>query len=116
MGCLIGPSFLCSCPVGLLLCPVVAVAAVVDGEVVAVGGVGAGCDRSRLGLRRGVGEERVLTQRRYPCCCDVVVVAVAKAEKLMKFGRRNWRSFVGEIGPRSNNLESQFCEISDDVL
>ena len=107
MGYLILPSFLCSCLVGLLLCHAVAVVV----EVVAVGGDGAGCGRSRSDLRRGVGEGRVLIQRRYPCCCDVV-----KAVRSMKFDRRNSKSFVGEIELRPNNLELHFYEIWGDAL
>ena len=88
---------------GLLLRLAAVVVAVV---VVVVDEVGVGCGRSRLDLRRGVGEGKVLKLRRYPCCCDV-----AKAVRSMKFDRRNSMSFVGEIEPRSNNRELHFFEI-----
>jgi hypothetical protein len=45
---------------------------------------------------------------------------VAEEEKTtmrtMKFDRPNSMSFVGEIEPRPNNLESRFCEIWDGAL
>ena len=58
----------------------------------------------------------VSKQRRCPCRFVVVVAKAAKKSTMtMRLGRRNLLSFVGEIEPRSNNLESRFCEISGDV-
>ena len=74
----------------------------------------AGEERYKYCLMYGVGDGlvgRVLKQRRYPCCCDVV-----KAVRSMKFDRRNSKSFVGEIELRPNNLELHFYEIWGDAL
>ncbi len=56
-------------------------------------------------------------QRRCPWrfVVDVVAKAAMKLMTRMRLDLRNWMSFVGEIEPRSNNLELRFCEISGDV-
>ena len=58
---------------------------------------------------------KVSKQRRCPCRGVAGVVAVAKVGKMlmttMKFGRRNWMSFVDEIALRPSSLVWRSCEI-----
>ncbi len=89
-------------------------AAVVVVVAVAVDAVVAGCGTSRCRWQSGEEAETIWKRFRRPWLG--VVEEEKTTMRTMKFDRPNSMSFVGEIEPRPNNLESRFCEIWDGAL